>query len=148
MPFWRLHYHLVWATTQRLPLIDDRVEEAIRVSINSTVSRMHLIVHAIRMVEDHAHVLVSIPPMITVADVAGRFKGASSRLVNQRLGGLSFGWQNEYGALTFSDRSLPMVTEYVLDQRERHANQTTLPTMEMITPSLPQTSEPDYLQPV
>jgi REP element-mobilizing transposase RayT len=26
MPFWRLHYHLVWATKKRIPLITPDVE--------------------------------------------------------------------------------------------------------------------------
>jgi putative transposase len=124
MPLWRLHYHLVWSTKEREPLIDDQVESVCRQSLLGTGNRLELIVHAIRAMPDHIHVAVSIPPKHSISDVVRAFKGASTRHINQEAsaGAVEFRWQSEYGALSFSDRGLGDVISYVEHQRDRHAS--------------------------
>jgi putative transposase len=123
MPLWRLHYHLVWATKGREPLIGAREEDAVRWSVKKTSDRMGLILHAVGVMPDHIHVAVSVPPRHAIATVMRYVKGASAHAVNGREGGIesSFSWQAEYGALSFSDRGLGDVISYVEHQRERHA---------------------------
>jgi putative transposase len=134
MPYWRLHYHLVRATKQRLPIIGSAEEAIVGESIRMTVARVSMICHAIGMVEDHIHVALSIPPTLSVADVAGRLKGASSHLVNQRrqrMTGIEFSWQSEYGVISLTDRALPTVIDYVRDQKQHHAQNTHLRALEL-----------------
>src|SRR6476469_5899955 len=101
MSYWRLHYHVIWATKRRLPLIGSDEEAVIRESLEMTMARMKLIGHAIGLVEDHVHVALSIPPTVSVADALSRLKGGSSHLVSQRLAAAAgFSWQSEYGALS------------------------------------------------
>ncbi len=51
-------------------------------------------------------------------------KGLSSFRINRTEGDSgSFKWQPEYGAITFSERSLEDVVRYVRNQPERHRNQ-------------------------
>ena len=64
MPFWRLHYHLVWATLGREPMINDGAEHIIRTSVSSTARSLNMILHATGMVDDHIHVVASIPPIV------------------------------------------------------------------------------------
>jgi putative transposase len=110
MSYWRLHYHLIWATKQRLPLINPVEEAIIRESIQMTAARMKMMVHAIGSVEDHIHVATSIPPTVSIAEAVGRLKGGSSHLISQRSTGKgSFAWQSECGALSLTDRALPTV---------------------------------------
>jgi putative transposase len=124
MPLWRLHYHLVWATKGREPVIGEREEDAVRWSVGKTSDRMGLILHAVGVMPDHVHVAVSIPPRHSVATVMRYVKGASAHAVNGRSGHAesSFSWQAEYGALSFSDRGLGEVIEYVQHQKERHVS--------------------------
>ena len=124
MPFWRLHYHLVWATRDRLPLIGDVEEAAVRHSFALTITDLDLIPNAIGVMPDHVHVAVSVPPKIAVAEAVRRLKGASANAVNSRTGeprGETFRWQADYGALSFGDSALASVVEYVEHQRGRHA---------------------------
>jgi putative transposase len=96
MSYWRLHYHLIWATKQRLPLIASDEEAVIAESLRMTMARMKLFGHAIGMVNDHIHLALSIPPTVAVADAIGRLKGASSHLIGQRLTQQTgFAWQSE-----------------------------------------------------
>lgn len=84
------------------------------------------------MVADHAHLLLSMPPTVAPSDAASRFKGASSHAVRNSLPTLNFKWQAEYGVLSFSERGLAAVTEYVQNQPERHRTGDLLAPLERI----------------
>ena len=124
MPFWRLHYHLVWATRDRLPLIGESDEQAIRRSFELTYADLDLIPHAEGFMPDHVHLAVSIPPKVAVSEAVRRLKGASANAVNARGDGVrseDFRWQGDYGAFSFGDSALERVVDYVQNQRELHA---------------------------
>ena len=124
MPYWRLHYHLVWATKDRRLMIGDLEAETIRRSFDLTVHDLLLIPHAIGFMPDHVHIAVSIPPKIAVSEAVKRLKGASANAVNHRTEEERpepFIWQRDYGALSFGDNALPRVVDYVEQQTERHA---------------------------
>ncbi len=134
MSYWRLHYHLVWATYERNPLITPQVEREVYGAILGKAKELGVIVHAIGNVEDHLHLAVSIPPKIGVADCIKHFKGASSRYVNLQPKAMgSFKWQVGYGALTFGDRSMQDIVAYVLNQKEHHASGTSRPAFEQMS---------------
>jgi putative transposase len=138
MSYWRLHYHLIWATKQRLPLIGSEEEAVIRESLEMTMARMKLIGHAIGLVADHVHIALSIPPTLSVADAMGRLKGGSSHRVGQRLPkATGFAWQAEYGALSLTERALPTVIEYVQNQKQHHAANTLIYGLERIESQAP-----------
>jgi putative transposase len=72
-------------------------------------------------VEDHIHIVVSIPPKLSVADCVCHIKGASAFSINhmdQSDG--QFKWQEGYGALTISEGSLETVMAYSAHQKEHH----------------------------
>jgi putative transposase len=123
---------VIWATKGRSPLIGEAEETIIAESLRMTGARMRLIVHAIGMVADHVHVALSIPPSVSVADAVGRLKGGSSFLVGQRLAENGFARQSEYGAISLTDRALPVVIEYVENQKQRHADNELIQRLEGI----------------
>jgi putative transposase len=89
------------------------------------------VVHAVGGIEEHVHVAVSIAPRIAVATYIGQLKGASSHWVTHVSSlRLPFAWQEGYGVLSFSKRSLPQVVDYVLHQRERHKSGQLIAEME------------------
>ena len=125
MPYWRLFYHLIWATHGREPLIDEEAARLVALSIKTSCNEQQAILHATGIMPDHVHVADSIPPSIAVATFVGRLKGAASHAVNaaaHRPAGAPFSWQAEYGALSFGERNLPDVTAYVDNQPARHAD--------------------------
>src|SRR5687768_6883724 len=81
MPYWRLHYHLVWATQHREPLIDEETRTIVERSLRLSIDDLGLICHAIGFMPDHLHVAASIPPRHAVAEVLKRLKGTSSHAV-------------------------------------------------------------------
>jgi putative transposase len=64
MSYWRLFYHLVWATANRHPSIGEPEEALIRQSFELTFRDLELIPHATGIMPDHIHVVVSVPPKV------------------------------------------------------------------------------------
>jgi putative transposase len=82
---------------------------------------LECIPHAINGTADHTHVVISIPPKLSVATVIGQLKGASSHRANEVfVSHKSFAWQQEYGLFSFSEKSLPTVVDYVHAQKKHH----------------------------
>ena len=80
------------------------------------------IMHGTGGIEDHIHVVFSLPPKMPVADFVGKIKGASSHWVNHVLKHPNiFKWQREYGVVSFSGKDLPKIIAYVENQKEHHA---------------------------
>jgi putative transposase len=131
MAYWRLHYHLVWSTFQREPMLTKAAEKQVYGTILSKAKALGILVHAIGGIEDHIHLVVSVPPRYSIAECVQHFKGASSHYVNHQPGASgSFHWQDDYGAMTIGERSLVDVTAYVLSQKEHHLNKTVRPLFE------------------
>lgn len=134
MPYWRLHYHLVWGTNDRAPLLVGSVERDIHGALLGKARELGIIVHAVGNTEDHIHLAVSIPPKLAVADCIKHFKGASSFYVNHRQHATgAFGWQDGYGALTFGDQAMSDIVAYVSNQKQHHADKTTRTAFERMT---------------
>jgi len=134
MAFWRLYYHLVWATRNREHLIQPEIEDRLYAYIVNKAAELGVYVYAINGWYDHIHLVVSIPPKHAVADVVKRLKGSSSHDLNH-AGGLDyeFAWQRGYGALTVGERHRPIAEEYVENQKRHHEQQTTNGWLEYYT---------------
>jgi putative transposase len=125
--FWRCHYHLIWTTWQRHPAIDAVREGVIARCVASIANEQKLKLHAVGIVEDHMHVVISIPPRLAVASVVQQFKGSSSNQLGKANRSETDGWpgwQSEYGVLTFGEASFDRIVSYVANQKEHHRNQT------------------------
>lgn len=133
MPYWRLFYHLVWATKDRAPLLGVEATEVLQRTIRAAAGESKAIVHAVGVMPDHVHVALSIPPSVAISSVVGRMKGSSSHLLGHdergpRIAG--FAWQAEYGVLSCGERALADVVAYVHSQEDRHAARRVWPALE------------------
>ena len=126
MPFWRLYYHLIWATKNREHLITPTVETRLYPYLVSKAAENDVFVYAINGWYDHIHLVVAIPPKHSVADIVKRLKGASSHYLNYDIRlEHNFAWQRGYGALSVGERQRSIAEAYVLNQKQHHAAQTT-----------------------
>ena len=121
MTYWRLHYHLIWATFERQQSITPEREKMIYGVLYRKAEELSVKIHAAGNVEDHIHIVASIPPKLAVADFVRNFKGASAYAVNHMEGNDSlFKWQEGYGALSIGERSMGTVMAYATRQKEHH----------------------------
>lgn len=133
MTYWRLFYHPVWSTKDRLPLINDRIEEILLRTLPAIARENGCLTHAVGVMPEHVHLAVSIPPRLPIAKVVNSIKGSSSHLLNHELKDDSSpwpGWQHEYGIVSFSEYSLHKVVDSVTHQREHHAANTVIAGLE------------------
>jgi REP element-mobilizing transposase RayT len=78
-------------------------------------------IHVAGIVEDHGHVVLSIPPKIAVADCVRHLKAYSAYAINHMPGtDDNFKWLAGYGALTIGEHTLVTVMEYAAKQKEHH----------------------------
>jgi REP element-mobilizing transposase RayT len=132
MAYWRLYYHFVWTTKNRVPLITPEVEEVLFGYLIGKAHDMKSIVHAVGGIEDHVHLAASVPPSVALSDFAARLKGSSSHRLNETLNG-AFAWQGGYGVVSFGEKQLQWVVKYVNAQKRHHADHTAVGKLEEIT---------------
>ena len=135
MPYWRLFYHIVWGTKNRLELIDPAWESDLYGYLWGKATALECISHAIGGMPDHVHVAISIPPKLSVATIIGQLKGSSSHHINENFADGSFAWQAEYGVVSFSEKALASIVDYVKNQKKHHSQDTTKAALENLTSS-------------
>ncbi|NJN58678.1 MAG: IS200/IS605 family transposase [Leptolyngbyaceae cyanobacterium SL_5_9] len=134
MAFWRTYYHLVWATESRHPLITTDREAVLYGYITGKADSLGCIIHAIGGVDDHIHLVVSIPPKLSVADFVKKIKGSSAYHLNHSsfANALTFGWQGGYGVFTLGSKQLDQAIAYVLNQKLHHKDGTVISVLETV----------------
>jgi putative transposase len=134
MPYWQLSYHLVWSTKNRQPLLTPLVEKHVYGYLTGKAVGLRGVVYALGGTVDHVHMVVAIPPSISVSKFVGQVKGvASTRLNKSGISDVRFEWQGEYGAFSFDAKRLPNYIAYVERQKEHHAEGTFIPVLERMT---------------
>ena len=123
MALWQLYYHLVWATKERLPLIQPSWEGDLHRYIIGKADGLGCIVHGVNGTEDHIHLVVSIPPTLAISEFVKKIKGSSSNYRNKTMAADDlFQWQAGYGVFSLGKRQLETAIAYVENQKQHHAN--------------------------
>jgi REP element-mobilizing transposase RayT len=82
-------------------------------------NKCHL--YRINAVEDHVHIISHLHPTIALASLVKDIKIASSAFIKDKALFKHFvGWQDGYGAFTYSFRDKDKLIEYVKNQEEHH----------------------------
>ena len=116
-----LHYHIVFSTKNRVPSINQEIEQRVRAYLGGVARKHGMTALQVGGTEDHIHVLVMTQPKLSPSQVAQFLKGDSSRWIHEEIPALrDFAWQDGYGAFTVSKSNLPEVVRYIQRQREHH----------------------------
>jgi len=136
MAYWRLYYHLVWATKERLPLITSEREAKLYPYIIAKADSLSCIIHAIGGIENHIHVVVSIPPKLAIADFIKNIKGSSAHFLNQHSSSTNkFVWQEGYGVFSLGSKQLHQAVDYAKNQKIHHLQGTAIASLETDKPN-------------
>ncbi len=119
--FSNLLIHVIFSTKNREPHIDPQLKPDLMGYMGGIVREMKGCALAINGTADHVHLLLRLPPTISVADALRVLKTNSSRWVHEssrsRRG---FGWQAGYGAFSVSESNIPNVIRYISNQETHH----------------------------
>jgi putative transposase len=120
-----LHYHLIFATKGRAPLITPEVEARLFEYIGGILRSEGSALIAAGGMPDHVHLLVSLDKRVSLAEALRIVKANSSRWIHETFPALSgFAWQVGYGAFSVSYSHLERVTAYLSQQAEHHRGTT------------------------
>ncbi len=80
---------------------------------------------AIGGVEDHIHVLLSIPSTVSIAKAMQLLKGASSKWIHDEFPQHNdFAWQEGYGAFSIGKSQVESTKQYITNQAQHHRTRT------------------------
>jgi REP-associated tyrosine transposase len=129
MPYWRLFYHLVWTTKNRVPLIVPEIEDQVYKIIAQKCIELGGWSYATNGMPEHVHMVAAIPPKISPSELARHVKGISSHFVVSKFEP-AFAWQRGYGIFSLSKRGLKSAVEYVQNQKAHHSAGSTIAALE------------------
>ena len=121
----QLFYHLVFSTKNRLKLIHPEIENRVWSYIGGVARKHDLTALQVGGIEDHIHGLVMARPRTAPCQIPQWLKGDSSKWIHTEFPTISsFSWQDGYGLFSVSKSNVPLVIEYIKNQREHHTVQT------------------------
>ena len=84
-----IKYHLVWITKYRKPVLRGEIAKRLRELVRQTCATLDVYIISGHVANDHVHLLVSVPPALSVSELMKRVKGRSSRLMLEEFGELN-----------------------------------------------------------
>jgi len=110
--------HCIFSTKERKNTIPAELQERLWAYLLGIDNNLKIKSLAIGGTENHVHLLLGVPPTITIAEAVQKLKANSSRWMGER--GIDFQWQQGYGAFSVSPSLLENVQEYIRNQKEHH----------------------------
>ena len=93
---WNCKYHIVFAPKYRRQVIFGKIYKDIGVILRKLCEQKGVEIHEAEMCKDHVHMLVSIPPKLSVAQFMGYLKGKSSLMIFDRHANLKYKYGNRH----------------------------------------------------
>ena len=115
------YFHCVFSTKERRRLIVPELRDRLWRFLGGIARQNKMKAIEIGGVEDHVHILLSLPSTMAVSKALQLIKGGSSKWIHEtfpehRL----FAWQEEYGAFSVSVSQLDKTIEYIKRQEAHH----------------------------
>ena len=119
------YHHCVFSTKARRPLIKTELCERLWPFLGGIARQNKMKAIEIGGVEDHVHILLSIPATMSIAKAVQLVKGGSSKWVHETFPEhREFAWQTKYGAFSVSESRVESVFEYIRSQPDHHRKMT------------------------
>ena len=121
---WNCKYHIVFAPKYRRKVFYEEKRLEIREILRQLCQWKGVEIIEGEVCVDHIHILVSIPPKMSVSGFMGYLKGKSSLLIFQKFGNMKFAYRNRefwckgYYVDTVG-KNTKAIKEYIADQLKR-----------------------------
>ena len=93
---WRCHYHIVFAPKYRRQAIYGKIKADIGKIIRQLCDQKGIEIIEAELCPDHIHMLISIPPKYSVAQIMGYIKGKSSLMIFDRHANMKYKYGNRH----------------------------------------------------
>jgi putative transposase len=115
-----LHYHIVFGTKNRVPLLDAAWSSRLYEYVGGTVNGLEGFCQGVGGVSDHVHLLAGLTASHRLSDFVRELKKASNEWIQNEMGVRGFAWQEGYAAFTVSATAREEVRHYIANQEARH----------------------------
>ena len=93
---WNCKYHIVFAPKYRRQVVYGNIKADVGKILRRLCEQKGVVVHEAEACPDHIHMLVSIPPSLSVAQFMGYLKGKSSLMIFDRHANLKYKYGNRH----------------------------------------------------
>jgi REP-associated tyrosine transposase len=108
--------HIIFGTTGRAHTIPAEKKTEVWAYMLGIGRNLKIPVIAVGGMSDHAHLLIALPPTITLASAVQKFKANTSRFL-----GKGFEWQEGYAGYSVSASNVPATISYIRNQEKHHS---------------------------
>ena len=120
---WRCQYHIILTPKYRRQAIYGKNKKEIGKILRTLCERNGIEIHEANACRDHIHMLVSIPPKMSVSRAMGILKGKSALMIFDRFANLKYKYGNRHFWCRgyFVDtvgRNKTAITKYIQNQME------------------------------
>ena len=115
--------HCVFSTKERRPWLTSNIRERLWPYFGGIARANNMKALAIGGVTDHVHLLLSLPPTLSISKAMQLLKGNSSKWLRETFPELAredFAWQEGFGAFSISISGVEETIHYIQMQEEHH----------------------------
>ncbi|MFC1541835.1 IS200/IS605 family transposase [Candidatus Latescibacterota bacterium] len=113
--------HYIFSTKNREKIITNELQDRLWPYIGGIARENNMKALAIGGIDDHVHLLISLPAILSISKAIQLIKGGSSKWVHDTFTDhKNFKWQEGYGAFSVSISNIDDTVAYINSQREHH----------------------------
>ena len=117
----QIYIQIVFAVKNRRALIKSDFETDLFKYITGIIQQKGQLLIAINGVADHIHILIAMRPTCMLSDLIREVKKASNTYINEnKFIKYKFEWQSGFGAFSYNKEQVPMIVNYIKNQKEHH----------------------------
>jgi len=119
-----IKYHVVWTTKYRKRILSPEIGRRVRDIVRLICTSLDVDIIKGNIRRDHVHLLVSVPPSLSVSKLVQRIKGVTSRKLLQENRGLNKAywgrhlWSRGYFVASIGDVTEEVIARYIENQQE------------------------------
>ena len=110
--------HCVFSTKDRRDSIPNEMQEKLWAYIRGIADNEQVPLLAIGGTNNHVHLLIALPASLSLSEAISKIKSNSSRWLSEH--GITFAWQEGYGAFSVGASQLQMLKNYIRNQEKHH----------------------------
>ena len=123
--FTSCYMHCVWSTKERRHLINPGLQERVWPYLGGIARANKMSAIEVGGVEDHVHILLSLPSTLAISKAVQLLKGNSSKWIHESFPEhRAFEWQEGYGAFSIGVSGVEATVDYIRRQEEHHRKRT------------------------
>ena len=136
---WNCKYHIVFALKYRRQVIYGKIKADIGIMLRKLCEYKQVEIIEAEACKDHIHMLVSIPPKYSVAQIMGYLKGKSSLMIFEKYANMKYKYGNRHFwcrgyYVDTVERNKKAIAEYIRNQLNEDISYDQMSLVEYVDP--------------